>query len=640
MCGIAGIIRFGTKKVERSEIKRLTDAIAHRGPDGEGCWIHQDGQIGLGHRRLSILDLSAQGAQPMHYADGLLTVVFNGEIFNFAELREELKLKGYFFQSDSDTEVLLAAYHAWGKDCLNRFNGFWAFALWDERIGELWIARDRFGIKPLYFYHDRGRQFAFGSETIQFKHLSGYERRADTHCVTVALQNPWMLEGTGKTIFSDILQVRPGHFLSIRSNGEIKEAQWWDTSAHVTTVPEDYEQQVRKFSELFEDAVRLRLRSDVSIGSALSGGLDSSAVYTTIHKLMRGQQDTYRLPADWQRAFVAVFPGTEQDERVYAEKVLAHTGGTGVFFDMMDTPYGLTDRLIQSVKDYDVVYSTPLLILDGVYGTMKANGVTVSMDGHGVDEMLYGYSYNVYEAFQYARQEKDEVYAADLLDTYMRMLPEPQRLQKEKEFRSPDESFLTRQIKRVRRKLQPAAQSEWWVDPALLQEFSSIPFQIPSSFKGSEAGLYQAFHYTALPTILRNFDLGAMRNGIEVRMPFLDYRLVSYVFSLPMKSKLGNGFTKRILRDAMKDVLPEEIRARKLKTGFNAPLLSWYKRDLKQFIRDELHSAAFRNSPYWNGKRILAFAEKKYKQNNWTEPECFRVWPFINAHILFNYKST
>lgn len=640
MCGIAGIIRFDTGTVESGEIKRLTDAIAHRGPDGEGCWIHKNGYVGLGHRRLSILDLSEQGAQPMHYADGLLTVVFNGEIFNFVELRDELKLKGYVFQSDSDTEVLLAAYHAWGKACLNRFNGFWAFALWDERTSELWIARDRFGIKPLYVYHEQGRRLVFGSETIQFKHLQGYHREADAACVSVVVQNPWMLEGTGKTIYSGIQLVRPGYYLNVGANGTISETRWWDTSAHLTEVPENYNQQAARFRELFEDAVRLRLRSDVSIGSALSGGLDSSAVYSTIHHLMKGKEAAYRLPADWQRAFVAVFPGTEQDERLYAEKVLQHTGGAGVFFDMMDSPHGLTDRLIQSIHDYDVIYSTPLIIMDGVYGTMKANGVTVSMDGHGVDEMLYGYAFNVYEAYHYARQLNDETYAADIYNTYMAMLPEAERIQKEQEFRNNNirPSFLSRQVGRIRRKLLPAAKQNWWVDPAILQAFAASPFQIPASFQGSEAALYQAFHYTALPTILRNFDLGAMRNGIEVRMPFLDYRLVSYLFSLPMKSKLGNGFTKRILRDAMKDVLPEEIRTRKLKTGFNAPLLTWYKHNLKEFILDEVHTASFKNSNSWNGKAICAFVEEKYKNNNWTEAECFRLWSFINAHILLHDK--
>jgi asparagine synthase (glutamine-hydrolysing) len=492
----------------------------------------------------------------------------------------------------------------------------------------------------LYFYQEQGCRLVFGSETIQFKHLQGYQRVANPACVSVAVQNPWMLEGTGKTIYSGIRQVRPGHYLSVRANGDITETRWWDTSANLTAIPENYNQQVTRFRELFEDAVRIRLRSDVSIGSALSGGLDSSAVYSTIHHLKKDKEAAYRLPADWQRAFVAVFPGTEQDEQEYAQKVLQHTKGEGVFFDMMNSTHGLTDRLIKSIHDYDVIYSTPLMIMDGVYGTMKANGVTVSMDGHGVDEMLYGYSFNVFEAYHYARQLKDEAYAADLYNTYMSMLPEAERIQKEQEFRNNNirPSFLSRQVNRVRRKLKLAAKQNWWVDPAILQAFAPSPFQIPASFQGSEAALYQAFHYTALPTILRNFDLGAMRNGIEIRMPFLDYRLVSYVFSLPMKSKLGNGFTKRILRDAMQQVLPEEIRTRKLKIGFNAPLLTWYKHNLKQFILDEANSTSFKNSSFWNGKRICAFVEEKYKNNSWTEPECFRVWSFLNAHILLHHK--
>lgn len=638
MCGIAGIIQFTSKQVTTHEIKSLTDAIAHRGPDGEGCWIHQQNFLGLGHRRLSILDLSEQGAQPMHYADGRLTLIFNGEIFNFAELREELKQKGYSFHSDSDTEVLLAAYHCWGKDCLQRFNGFWAFALWDEQTKELWLARDRFGIKPLYYLYQSGEQLVFASETHQFKHVEGYQREAEASHLSYLLQNPWGLEGLGKTIFKQIEQVRPGHYLTVKPDGTIQTVQWWNTADELIDVPENFDTQSKEFLALFEDAIKLRLRSDVSIASALSGGLDSSAVYCTIHHLVSKQKDLYRLPADWQRAFVAVFPGTEQDERVYAEQVLQHTHGTGEFFDMT-TGADLTDRLLSSITAYDTVYSTPLFILDGVYGAMRSKGITVSMDGHGVDEMMYGYPANVLQALQYAHTQQDAAYTNDLTDTYLSMLPPDQRQAKAKELSNNGTSFIHKQWNRVKRKLQTNVQEAAWFEPFDASALSLPSMPVPKHFNRAEAQLYTAFHYTVLPTVLRNFDRGAMRNSIEIRMPFLDYRLVRYVFSLPMQSKLGGGFAKRILREAMKGILPENIRTRKLKTGFNAPLQSWYRNELKTLLLDEVNSASFLTSDYWNGKVIRDFTERTCKQNNWTEAASFRLWPVLNAHLLFKQSD-
>lgn len=635
MCGIAGIFRFSSKIVNPSEIKSLTDVIAHRGPDGEGCWIHPQHFLGLGHRRLSILDLSEKGAQPMHYADGRLSIIFNGEIFNFIELRDELKHKGYIFHSDSDTEVLLAAYHCWGKDCLHRFNGFWAFALWDEQTRELWMARDRFGVKPLYYLHQPGEQLVFASETQQFKHLGGYVRQPEENHLRYILQNPWGLEGLGKTIFKHIEQIRPGHYLTIKTDEKIESVKWWDTEAELLTVPDNFDAQAIEFLALLEDAIKIRLRSDVSIASALSGGVDSSAVYCTIHHLVSNQKGLYRLPSEWQRGFVAVFPGTEQDERLYAEQVLTHTHGDGEFFDM-NTGKDLTDRLLRSIAAYDTVYSTPLFILDGVYGAMRSKGITVSMDGHGVDEMLYGYPHNVWEALQYSRTQNDTAYSNDLTDTYLSMLQADQKKVKAKELNTNNHSFYQRQWNRVRRKLQTNRQEPSWFEPFDSSILSLPSMPVPGHFNPAEAQLYSTFHYTVLPTILRNFDRGAMRNSIEIRMPFLDYRLVRYVFSLPMQSKLGGGFTKRILREAMKGILPEPIRTRKLKTGFNAPLQSWYRNELKTLLLDEVNSASFLSSNHWNGKVIRDFTEHTAKKDKWSESESFRLWPILNAHLLFN----
>ena len=631
MCGIAGIFRFDSKKVEAREIKRLTDVIFYRGPDGEGSWINKNENLGLGHRRLSILDLSDNAAQPMHYANGRLTIVYNGEIFNFAELREELKIKGYQFISDSDTEVLLASFYEWGKDCLYRFNGFWAFAIWDESNQELWLARDRFGIKPLYFLYQEKR-FVFGSETIQFKYIEDYNRQPDEAIVCYNIQNGWGIEGLGKTIFKEIEQIRPGHHLTVKPNGEIKQAQWWRTVDHLVTVPSSYEEQVTTFKSLFEDAVKIRLRSDVNIASALSGGLDSSSVFSCIYHTTNAKDKIYRLPGEWQKAFVAVFPGTEQDEQIYADAVLKYVNGKAVYVDC-SYDNNLLPKLISGIKNYDAISATPLFILDTLYSAMKEQGITVSMDGHGVDEMMYGYPFNVLNAYGYERQNR--AYAKEIKDIYINMLqPEDQKIFiKKMKLHNRIQTFLKRKTRNITNNLSEGNKKKQWFD-AYAAPISLSDNKVPGNFKGSEAQLYHDFHFTTLPTILRNFDKGAMRNSVEIRMPFLDYRLVTYVFSLPMQSKLAKGFAKRILRDAMKGMLPEFVRTRQLKTGFNAPMKSWFNNELREFILDEVSSNSFLASNIWNGKVIRDFAIDKTKNKKWTTEECVKFWPVLNAHLL------
>lgn len=634
MCGIAGILKFNAQSVEAREIKKLTDAIAHRGPDGEGCWINKSENLGLGHRRLSVLDLSDNASQPMHYADGRLTIVYNGEIFNFAELREELGNKGYKFTSDSDTEVLLASYHYWGKDCLHKFNGFWAFAIWDELNQELWLARDRFGIKPLHYMHQQGQQFIFGSETIQFKYIDGYKRLPDEAMITYNIQNSWGIEGLGKTIFKGIEQIRPGHFMIVKPNEESREIQWWKTSDHLVQVPSSYAEQVEKFKELFEDAVKLRLRSDVNIASALSGGLDSSSVFATIRNIATAKEKIYRIPNEWQRAFVAVFPDTEQDERIFADSVLDYVNGEAVYVDCNNNN-DLEAKLMLSIRNHDSISATPLFIIDDLYASMNSHNITVSMDGHGVDEMMYGYPFNVLNA--YGHQIHDANYAKEIKGIYQGMLPANQGkyFNNSMKFHNRLYRYTNRKTSHLFNKFIRTDQKTQWLNVDINEAINLTDHPVPDRFQGSEAQLYSDFHFTTLPTILRNFDRGAMRNGIEIRMPFLDFRLVTYVFSLPMKSKLGDGYTKRILRDAMKGVLPELVRTRQLKTGFNAPLKSWFQRELKDFILDEVSSTEFVNNNIWNGKVIRNHVISKSRSGVWTNEECIKFWSVMNAHLLF-----
>jgi asparagine synthase (glutamine-hydrolysing) len=633
MCGIAGIMRFTSKEVNAVEIKKLTDVIAHRGPDGEGCWIHPNKHIGLGHRRLSILDLSEQGSQPMHYADDVLSIVFNGEIYNFIELKQELKQKGYDFKSESDTEVLLASYHCWGKNCLTKFNGFWSFALWDDSLQELWLVRDRFGIKPLYYTFENDFQIVFGSETKQFNQVENFKKKANDDIISYAIANSWGLEGYGKTIFDKIEQVKPGHWISVKIDKTIKEYCWWDTSENLVDINSTYKEQVNSFQNLLEDSILLRLRSDVPIGTALSGGLDSSSIYSMIKKISSSKHAIVRSPNDWQKAFIATFPNTSQDEELYAREVVGGNVSSSIFFDI-STDNHFIENLLKSITHYDLISATPLNILDGVYGKMNENGIKVSLDGHGVDEMLYGYPFLIRRVIEeinkFENLKKD-----DIVSIYDNMFVE----QKGNSFykSSSNKNVLQKIYQRIISKFK--ASSEGDISFFSQEHFAKTPEfikKISNSKNGPESLLYNAFHFDVLPSILRNFDMGSMKNSVEVRMPFMDYRIVTFLFSLPIQSKIGNGMNKRILRDAMKNILIEKIRVRKSKIGLNAPLKNWFTGDLKEIVIDEVNSSSFLNSNWWNGKGVNNFVNNKYKKNDWSDNDCTAFWPILNAHLLLN----
>jgi asparagine synthase (glutamine-hydrolysing) len=640
MCGITGIYNLNNEKIGEGSLQAMNSAVAHRGPDGAGYWIHDKGFIGFGHRRLSILDLSERGKQPMSYASGRYHITYNGEIFNFIEIRAQLRSLGYEFRSDTDTEVILAAYDYWGRECLHHFNGMWAFVIWDEKEQELFAARDHFGIKPLYYLLEPGKRFIFGSETIQFKHLSGFRRTFDENQLIACIRNPYYQEGAGRTIFSGIRSVLPGHYLLLKE-GTVSEKRWWFTTDYPIEVPEKYTDQVEAFRELFFDSCRLRMRSDVPIASALSGGLDSSSVYTTLHYLNRREQDTpvVRLPSEWQKAFVAIFPDTAQDETAYAQSVVNHVEGQAVYWEQATND--LIADLVQYTRHFDAVYATPIHVVAKVYEGMRQQGIVVSMDGHGIDEMMYGYGGLQLDAAVHALAQGDHDYADMLVETYINLHSEPQRAIARRNAQRKvfglasiaDPGIHVPAWKvlgsRIKRRIFP--KKNWLVRSGAEQ----VPFEIGQyiPFEATcERSLYEQFHYAPLPSILRNFDKASMMSGVEIRMPFMDHRLVSFVFKLPLRSKLGDGYTKRILRDAMKDILPETVRTRTTKIGFSAPLNEWFAGPLKSYLLDTVNTKSFREMGLWNGKLIAKDVELYF--NKVKHINISMLWNIINAHII------
>ncbi|GHM99856.1 asparagine synthetase B [Cytophagales bacterium WSM2-2] len=582
MCGILGAIgEVADHSFEEGLIR-----ISHRGPDGSSTWKDESAFVRLGHRRLAIIDLTEMGKQPMTV--GPLTITFNGEIYNYLEIRKELEALGHRFASHSDTEVILSAFLQWGEKCLLKFNGMWAFAIWNSESKTLFLSRDRFGVKPL-FYSLRSDRLVFGSE---MKALTPMLGQVNVHPeFTWFVNNIHNYETTDRCLIKEVLRFPAGHYAYWKP-GELKmdAKRFWNTLDHLLEPEKKYEDQVAHFQDLFFDACKIRMRSDVKIGTALSGGLDSSSVAAAMHQLSRQQNDgTFQ--RNWQNAFVAVFPGTPLDEKIYAEEIIKSFSLNGFYFEI-DPVKG-----IEKLNDYlwyfeELFLTSPIPMID-IYRGIKQQGVSVSLDGHGADELFSGYGTMLLNAI------KDNPFKLksikEVISTY-------------KSTYGIDRSDFT-----------------VWVDgfagkKKLLYHYFSKLFnfeeddQLVKQLGHFNATLYREFHSFILPTLLRNYDRYSMAAGVEVRMPFMDYRLVSYCFSLPWTSKLRNGFTKSILRDAMIGILPEKIARRKSKVGFGTPFTHWLTGPWKEYILDTIQSQDFKNSQVINASQVTRTVQQFYKK--------------------------
>ncbi|NER11528.1 asparagine synthase (glutamine-hydrolysing) [Muriicola jejuensis] len=575
MCGILGTIPCSPNEI----FKPALDTLTHRGPDSYGIeHIGQD--ISLGHRRLSILDLSPKGHQPMLDDSGRYAVIFNGEIYNFLEIKKELEGLGHKFRSTSDTEVLLKAYIEWGEESVSRFNGMWAFGIWDRDTKQLFLSRDRFGKKPL-FYSQIGDTFVFASEMKAiFPYMETLEVSEDFHWMK---RNIFFYEATEKCLIKGIKRFPAGHN-GVFKGGRLTIYRYWNTLDHLVGVPDTYQGQVEHFRELFMDACKLRMRSDVTIGTALSGGLDSSATIAAMAHLSKNNRS---YSDDWQHAFVASFPGTPLDESHYAKMVTDHLGIGATFVDIEPLRHwGKLEEYFYLFEDLYITSPLPMIML---YETVKANGVTVTLDGHGADELLSGYQQGNLESLWDARWSPTRT--KDILNIYQDSINED-KVQYER--MNSSKVYTTFMVRKLAKK-------------ALRKKMPSTDNNHPNFRKLDNHAqyLYAMFHENILPTLLRNYDRYAMINGVEIRMPFMDHRIVSFVNSLPYSSKIGNGYTKRIVRDALDPYLPKEVTWRKTKVGFSSPIVDWMQNDLKEWFLDITHSGAFLRSDLVSDPKTL-----------------------------------
>ncbi|MBI3021876.1 MAG: asparagine synthase (glutamine-hydrolyzing) [Candidatus Omnitrophica bacterium] len=573
MCGIAGLFQFSGMPVSQAVIERMTRTLAHRGPDGEG-W-HVEGPIGLGHRRLAVLDLSEAGAQPMASADGQLWVTYNGELYNFQDLRAELAATGYPFRSRTDTEVILAAYQAWGPACLERFNGMFAFALWDVRHQQLWLVRDRLGVKPLFYTLQPGF-LAFASEIKGILPVCSAPPALNEE----ALHHFLSLNYTPAplTLFRGILQLPPGHHLTCRRDGTTQLTSYWDLQPRAATSADP----AAHLAELLSDAVRLRLVSDVEVGAFLSGGLDSSAVVAWMQRHVPQRVKT----------FTATFREPSYDEGAYARQVAA---ALGTEHDEQVVEDGDLDLLPQLVWHSEELTADSSMLALYRLAQRARQKVKVVLTGDGADELFGGYSTylatRVAQAYRWVPRPVREWVVRPLVNA---LPPSTSKASVESQLRR----FVNGDISNMAH-----AHASWRV--IFTEEEKRTLAKSPGDWPPT-ARLYEPFLAQAngvdlinrlldadlrfyLPNdMLVKVDRMTMAWGLEARTPYLDYRLVEFAASLPSRIKRGRGYSgKQLLRQATVGLLPEPIR-RRSKAGFNIPASQWLRAGRRAFVEQHL----------------------------------------------------
>lgn len=557
MCGIAGIINKKDQTVPESLIRKMTDLVAHRGPDDHGYFFSEN--LALGHRRLSIIDLSAYGHQPMTYGD--YTIIFNGEIYNYIEIRDELLKLGYTFNSQSDTEVILAAYSCWGLNCMNRFNGMWAFLLYDKPRHQLICCRDRFGVKPLCF-SVAGNFFMIGSEAKQFTSSEEFQPTLNQECAYQFLSYG-LLNYSNHTFFNEVNEVPAGHYL-IYDLGKHSYSitKWYDLEKIQQLTSVHAEEAQERFRELFYDSVRLRLRSDVRVGACLSGGVDSSSIATVIHKQLPAGHPFYTISS--------CYPGTSYDEQSYIDEVIRKTGFTSIkiYPDLQEIQEeGLLKKLIWH-QDQPLPSMSHFSEYK-VFEAARQQNLIVMLDGQGSDEYLAGYgeffSHFQYQLFgngQYWKWLQEVRHRAKLRQQSLRwVIGGALRFNRkhEKVMKFGEPLLNLPNIPATGTHLSAAADNGVSLKP-VGNMFSLSKQQILTS---------------SIPYQLHSEDRNSMMHSIESRVPFLDYRLVEFGLSLPDNLKINKGVTKYILREALKKDLPPMIYSRHSKLGFPAPENEW-----------------------------------------------------------------
>jgi asparagine synthase (glutamine-hydrolysing) len=552
MCGISGIINRNNTAVTKCDIKSMNDLISHRGPDDEGFYCGSN--FAFGHRRLSILDLSKNGHQPMHYLDKY-TIVFNGEIYNYLELKSELIKHGYTFKSSTDTEVILASYDRWGEACVSKFNGMWSFAIYDHAMDIIFCSRDRFGIKPFYYAEIDGK-LVFGSEIRQI--LPFQKNTLPNISVVKEFLLSGIVEPYTQTFFMGVYKLPGSHNLIYDlSSHQFKINKYYSLNKSICKEHTDIEKSIKDYGKKLERSIEIRLRSDVPVGTCLSGGIDSSTVATIAAKI-------YKLKETHQfQAITAVSETKDNDESPYAKTVAAASAIK--WHTVKPSCEDFTEHLPTIVRIQEEPFASPSIVMQYfVMETAKRENIPVLLDGQGGDETLLGYE-RYYVAFLIYVFKKKGFFSA--LTAFRKACKNNSKM---------SIVVLLKYILYF-----SSARIRHWNYRTRNKYLLKIP-KIPATLLDSTKAMKDIIDlqkreivFDNLPALLRYEDKNSMSQSIETRLPFLDYHCVEQALSTPPEYKIYNGWTKYILRKFMSRKMPDSIVWRKNKLGFEAPNKLW-----------------------------------------------------------------
>jgi asparagine synthase (glutamine-hydrolysing) len=616
MCGICGIFNFSCEaQVDGAELRAMNEQIIHRGPDEDGFYLN--GRIGMAMRRLSIVDLSG-GQQPIANEDGTVWIVFNGEIYNYPELKEDLERRGHRFKTRSDTEAIIHAYEEYGLDCPTRLNGMFAFAIWDSRRERLFLGRDRVGKKPLYYFKD-GERLVFGSELKSLLQAKNIPRRVSKRALDLYLTLEYI--PAPFSIFENIFKLPAGHSLTMDANGQIAIRQYWDLRFHENGYhPQELE---KGLVDLLQDAVKIRLMSDVPLGAFLSGGIDSSCVVALMARVMNEPVKTFSIG----------FEEGSYNELHYARQIARHFKTDHKEFIIRPNALELTEKL---VKHLDEPLGDFSIFPTYLVSKMAREHVTVVLSGDGGDELFAGYDTYIAD-WTYRKYSKIPAVVRNslLMPVTMKLPPTEKKkglLNRAKRFvegtRFPEDLQHVRWMmfldEEEKGRLYGEAMSEVR-HQHLAYDFIRQHFTKADSQDYVNRQLYVDIKTYLCDDIMVKVDRMSMATSLEARAPFLDYRVVEYAATIPSVLKLRGTKTKYILKKAMAPLLPPEITKRG-KEGFSIPIKNWLRHELRPMMLDVLSPSQIRRDGFFNADHVQKLVREHLQGR---ENHSHRLWALM-----------
>lgn len=636
MCGITGIYS-PSASVDSSALSAMTDTLSHRGPDDSGTYVSEDKTVGLGHTRLSIIDLSEKGHQPMASDDLKIQVSYNGEIYNYREIRGELRSKGHVFRTNSDTEVLVRSYEQWGIECLHKFIGMFALAIWDGRENKLYLARDRVGIKPLYYYRGNGL-FLFGSELKAIMKHQGFSKRIDPDGLALFLRYNYIR--SPYTIFKNTFKLQPGHYICLQ-NGKLEKRKYWDIAESYNGEPYFFseEEACERLEEKIIDSLKYRLVSDVPVGLFLSGGIDSSLIATLLQKNISTPLKTFTIGFDEEK----------YNEAKWAAKLADYLGTEHV------ESYVSEDEAIKTVSQIPSIYDEPFAdtssIPTCVVSRLASEHVKVVMSGDGGDELFCGYKhYMRCMRLAYIIQKTPGVIQsglkAVLSDLSVRRFESIRRtlglssLKKRGKSYEKNRAALLNFIEKDMPEMYRCRMGTWAPEDlqGLLKENQGIHDEtFNEDFAAIENGdlltqmLYADFNVWLPDDILTKVDRASMSMGLEAREPLLDHRLVRFAARIPLNLKFKDGESKYILKKVLSRHIPDELYQRP-KRGFSSPIGIWLRGKLKPLVEEYLSTDAIRKSGVFDPDEVFQWKDRFYN-GSFIGPS--RIWNLLMFQMWY-----